>query len=231
MVKGLLLFSRANTPANQPLKVNNKKVKPSIPEYIMKKIKTGIYGGSFNPIHNGHIAIARKMIELAGLDEVWLMVSPQNPLKHSADLLDEQLRLDMTRIALEPYPQLKACDYEFHLPRPSYMWHTLQSLTRDYPEREFTLLIGADNWAVFDRWYHADDIIAHYPIAIYPRTGYPIDTARLPQTVKIFDTGLYDVSSTLVRQYINEGKDITRLIPSEITALAQQYYKCDAKGK
>ena len=74
----------------------------------MNKIKTGIYGGSFNPIHNGHIAIARKMIELAGLDEVWLMVSPQNPLKHSADLLDEQLRLDMTRIALEPYPQLKA---------------------------------------------------------------------------------------------------------------------------
>ena len=114
----------------------------------MKKIKTGIYGGSFNPIHNGHIAIARKMIELAGLDEVWLMVSPQNPLKHSVDLLDEQLRLDMTRIALEPYPQLKACDYEFHLPRPSYMWHTLQSLTHDYPKREFTLLIAADNWAV-----------------------------------------------------------------------------------
>ena len=111
------------------------------------------------------------------------------------------------------------------------MWHTLQSLTHDYPEREFTLLIGADNWAVFDRWYHADDIIAHYPIAIYPRTGYPIDTDKLPQTVKVFDTGLYDVSSTLVRQYINEGKDITLLIPSEITALVQQYYKCDAKGK
>ena len=231
MVKGLLLFSRANTPANQPLKVNNKKVKPSISEYIMKKIKTGIYGGSFNPIHNGHIAIARKMIELAVLDEVWLMVSPQNPLKHSADLLDEQLRLDMTRIALEPYPQLKACDYEFHLPRPSYMWHTLQSLANDYPEREFTLLIGADNWAVFDRWYHADDIIAHYPIAIYPRTGYPIDTARLPETVKVFDTGLYDMSSTLVRQYISEGKDITSLIPNRITAMAQEYYKCDAKGK
>ena len=127
----------------------------------MNRIKTGIYGGSFNPIHNGHIAIARKMIELAGLDEVWLMVSPQNPLKHSADLLDEQLRLNMTRMALGPYPQLKACDYEFHLSRPSYMWHTLQSLSNDYPEREFTLLIGADHWAVFDRWYHADEIIAH----------------------------------------------------------------------
>ena len=225
------MFSRANTPANHPLKVYNIKIKPSIPEQTMNKIKTGIYGGSFNPIHNGHIAIARKMIELAGLDEVWLMVSPQNPLKHSADLLDEQLRFDMTRIALEPYPQLKACDYEFHLPRPSYMWHTLQSLANDYPEREFTLLIGADNWTVFDRWYHADDIIAHYPIAIYPRTGNPIDTTQLPETVKVFDTGLYDMSSTLVRQYISEGKDITSLIPNRITAMAQEYYKCDAKGE
>ena len=160
------------------------------------------------------------MIELAGLDEVWLMVSPQNPMKHSADMLDQQIRIDITRIAREPY-----------LPRPSYMWHTLQSLANDYPEREFTLLIGADNWTVFDRWYHADDIIAHYPIAIYPRTGNPIDTTQLPETVKVFDTGLYDMSSTLVRQYISEGKDITSLIPNRITAMAQEYYKCDAKGK
>ena len=191
----------------------------------MNKIKTGIYGGSFNPIHNGHIAIARKMIELAGLDEVWLMVSPQNPLKHSADLLDEQLRFDMTRIALEPYPQLKACDYEFHLPRPSYMWHTLQSLANDYPEREFTLLIGADNWAVFDRWYHADDIIAHYPIRIYPRRGYDIDTASLPPTVKLVDTGLYDVSSTQVRDIIRRGEDPSPLIPPCIAAQAIEVYQ------
>ena len=191
----------------------------------MNKIKTGIYGGSFNPIHNGHIAIARKMIELAGLDEVWLMVSPQNPLKHSADLLDEQLRLDMTRMALQPYPQLKACDYEFHLPRPSYMWHTLQSLTHDFPEREFTLLIGADNWAVFDRWYHADDIIANYPIRIYPRRGYDIDTASLPPTVKLVDTGLYDVSSTQVRDMIRRGEDPSPLIPPCIAAQAIEVYQ------
>ena len=84
---------------------------------------------------------------------------------------------------------------------------------------------------MFDRWYHADDIIAHYPIAIYPRTGNPIDTTQLPETVKVFDTGLYDISSTLVRQYISEGKDITSLIPNRITAMAQEYYKCDAKGE
>ena len=188
-------------------------------------IKTGIYGGSFNPIHNGHIAIASKMTELAGLDEVWLMVSPQNPLKQSSGLLDEQLRLDMTRTALMPYPKLKACDYEFHLPRPSYMWHTLQSLSHDYPDRCFTLLIGADNWAVFDRWYHADDIIAHYPIAIYPRTGYPIDPSTLPPTVRLVDTGLYDVSSTQVRELIAEGKDIAELIPESIAQQAIENYK------
>ena len=191
----------------------------------MKKIKTGIYGGSFNPIHNGHIAIARKMIELAGLDEVWLMVSPQNPLKHSADLLDEQLRLDMTRIALEPYPQLKACDYEFHLPRPSYMWHTLQSLANDYPEREFTLLIGADNWAVFDRWYHADDIIAHYPIVIYPRQGSTVDSSTLPPTVRLVDTPLYNISSTEVREDVRAGRDISAKVPSSIVDDVMRFYK------
>ena len=190
----------------------------------MRKIKTGIYGGSFNPIHNGHIAIARKMIELAGLDEIWLMVSPQNPLKPAAGLLDEQLRLDMTRRALEPYPALKACDYEFHMPRPSYMWNTLQALSASYPDREFTLLIGADNWAVFDRWYHAADIIAHYPIAIYPRTGSPVNAGTLPPTVRIVDTGLYNISSTEVRQAIRNGRSTAGMIPDGIADMARRYY-------
>lgn len=191
----------------------------------MQKIRTGIYGGSFNPIHNGHIAIANSMAELASLDEVWLVVSPQNPLKQSADLLADRLRLDMTRLALTPYPKLKACDYEFGLPRPSYMWHTLQSMSRDFPEREFTLLIGADNWAVFDRWFHADDIIANYPIAIYPRTGSPIDAASLPEGVRLYDTGLHDISSTEVRERIRSGEAVSGMIPDSIVALAEKYYK------
>ena len=191
----------------------------------MQKIRTGIYGGSFNPIHNGHIAIANSMAELASLDEVWLVVSPQNPLKQSADLLADRLRLDMTRLALTPYPKLKACDYEFGLPRPSYMWHTLQSMSRDFPEHEFTLLIGADNWAVFDRWFHADDIIANYPIAIYPRTGSPIDAASLPEGVRLYDTGRHDISSTEVRERIRSGEDVSGMIPDSIVALAEKYYK------
>lgn len=190
---------------------------------MTNKIRTGIYGGSFNPIHNGHIAIARAMLDCDAVDEVWLMVSPQNPLKQSADLLDEQLRLDMTQRATADIPCVTACDYEFHMPRPSYMWHTLQSLSRDYPDREFTLLIGADNWQVFDRWYHADDIIAHYPIRIYPRRGYDIEASTLPHNVKLVDTGLYDVSSTMVRERIRRGEDVSQLIPASIIEMAKVY--------
>lgn len=193
----------------------------------MDKIKTGIYGGSFNPIHNGHIAIARKMTELAGLDEVWLVVSPQNPLKERGDLLNDRLRLEMTRMALVPYPKLKASDFEFALPRPSYMWNTLQALFAAHPDREFTLLIGADNWEVFSRWYHYEDIIAHYPIAIYPRTGSDIDVTTLPPTVRLFNTGLYDISSTLVRNTIKAGGDISSLVPKEIVRMAEECYGKD----
>lgn len=190
----------------------------------MSKIRTGIYGGSFNPIHNGHIAIARAMTTRAGLDEVWLVVSPQNPLKPAGSLLADEKRLLMAQTAVSAIPGVTATDYEFRLPRPSYMWNTLQSLSRDFPERDFTLLIGADNWAVFHRWYRADDIIAHYPIAIYPRTGYPIDTASLPPNVKLIDTGLYDISSTQVRELIARGGDITGLVPDSVVPLATQFY-------
>ena len=191
----------------------------------MQKIKTGIYGGSFNPIHNGHIAIAKRMLELAGLDEIWLIVSPQNPLKTAGSLLDDRLRLAMTQRALAPYPQLTASDYEFRLPRPSYMWNTLQHLSHDYPDREFCLLIGADNWLVFDRWYHAYDLIAHYPIRIYPRRCSDIAPASPPPTVKLVDTGLYDVSSTEVRNIIRRGEDPSPLIPPCIAAQAIEVYQ------
>ena len=186
-------------------------------------IRTGIYGGSFNPIHNGHIAIAKAMLSLGAIDEVWLMVSPQNPLKQAADLLDDNLRLDMTRHAVEGIKGIKVSDYEFRLPRPSYMWNTLQHLSHDYPDRQFYLLIGADNWQVFDRWYHANDIISHYPIRIYPRRGYDIEASTLPHNVELVDTGLYDMSSTMVRERIQRGEDVSQLIPASIIEMAKVY--------
>lgn len=191
----------------------------------MPKIRIGIYGGSFNPIHLGHIAIARHMIARGYVDEVWFMVSPQNPLKAQSELLDDSLRLEMARRALSGEDErMKACDYEFSLPRPSYTWHTLQALTCDYPDREFTLLIGGDNWCRFNRWYHAGDILAHHHIIIYPRTDSDIDAATLPQGVTLTDTPLHNISSTEVRNILRSGGNVSGMIPENIIPLARKYY-------
>lgn len=181
-----------------------------------RKIKTGIYGGSFNPIHNGHIALARHLLQEAELDEIWFVVSPQNPFKVQQQLLADDKRLLLVRKALAPYPQLVASDFEFSLPRPSYMWHTLQSMSAQWPDRELHLIIGADNWLCFDRWYHADDIRSTYPIIIYPRQGYDIVPSALPQGVRLVNTPLYNVSSTEIRADVAAGRDISSKVPSTI---------------
>lgn len=184
----------------------------------------GIYGGSFNPIHNGHIQLAKHILQLAKLDEIWMMVSPQNPLKPQHDLLNDQLRLQMVQAALQNEPHLIACDYEFYLPKPSYTWNTLQSLSKQYPEILFSLIIGADNWHVFNRWAHYKDILQQYEIIIYPRQNYPIIAKTLPPYVQLVDTPLYNISSTEIRNRIQQGKKIEHLIPTEILADALKYY-------
>lgn len=191
------------------------------------KRKVGVLGGSFNPVHVGHITLAKSLQEQAELDEVWFMVSPQNPFKAQAtDLLADDLRLTLVREALKDESFLKACDYEFHLPRPSYTWHTLQAMSQDYPDIEFTLLIGGDNWAAFDKWYHYEDILKHYSIVVYPREGSNIDMHDLPSNVKIVKTPLLKVSSTEIRTLITEGKSVHGLVPQNIEGiiLQPQYY-------
>lgn len=186
----------------------------------------GIFGGSFNPVHTGHIALAKSLGEKAGLDEVWLMVSPQNPFKKEAtDLLDDLSRLEMVREAVRDEERLKASDYEFRLPKPSYTWHTLQALIHDYPGTEFTLLIGGDNWAAFDKWYCHEQILSTCPIVVYPRQGSPVDTTHLPPGVTVVDTPLLNISSTEIRQRIREGKTIQGMVPECIEQLAINKYK------
>ena len=189
----------------------------------MQKKKVGIFGGSFNPIHTGHIALAKSLCQQAGLDEVWLMVSPMNPFKKEAtDLLTDKLRLEMAEQAIADEPKLKACDYEFHMPKPSYTWHTLQALSQDFPHVSFTLLIGGGNWASFDKWFHHEDILNHYPIVVYPRKG--CDIGKVPSGVTIVETPLLNISSTEIRQRIKEGKSIHGMVPDCIEPLAMQYY-------
>ncbi len=179
----------------------------------MKNI--GIFGGSFNPIHLGHISLAKEILCRANLDEVWLMVSPQNPLKRdSSDLLDDQLRLQMAQKALEGVEGVKACDYEFHLPKPSYTWNTLQHLTKDYPDYTFILLIGGDNWAHFERWRHWQDILRHHDVIVYPRDQY-LGTIEVP---------LLDISSTEIRQKVRAGESIEGLVPDSIVSEVIKYY-------
>ena len=179
----------------------------------MKKI--GIFGGSFNPIHCGHIALAQAVQKQCGMDEVWLMVSPQNPLKQQADLLDDNLRLELAQKALEGVEGVCASDYEFHLPKPSYTWNTLHQLSEDYPDCEFFLLIGGDNWAHFERWRQWKDILRNYDVIVYPRDEYP----------GTIDVPLLDVSSTEIRQKVRVGECISGLVPETIEKLVQTYYQ------
>ena len=188
----------------------------------MKQV--GIYGGSFNPIHNGHVQLAKHILRLSTLDEIWFMVSPQNPLKPQNELLDDHLRLEMTHTALQKEPKLIACDTEFHLSKPSYTWSTLRHLSTEHPETSFTLIIGADNWLVFNQWAHHEDILRNYEIIIYPRLNAPINKQSLPHNVHLLDTPLYNISSTEVRRRIQQGEDVNQLIPPEIIPLATRYY-------
>lgn len=179
-------------------------------------MKIGLFGGSFNPIHNAHVALARTICEQARLDEIWFLVSPQNPLKQSSALLDEQLRLKMVELALRNEPKLKPSDYEFHLPRPSYTWNTLQNLKADFPQHTFYIIIGGDNWITFPRWRNHDDILREYPIIIYPREDSDIDAGNLPANVTLVNTPKINITSTMLREMIRSKQKIRTFIDTKV---------------
>lgn len=164
----------------------------------LRKARIGLFGGSFNPIHNGHIAIGRWMLEHKHLDEVWFLVSPQNPLKVRRSCPSAEERFSIVAQALENEPRLVACDYELHLPKPSYTWNTLKHLSEDYPQNDFILLMGGDNWKRFERWWHWKDIIWQYETGIFPRNG------EIP------------VSSTMIREMLAKGEDISPYVPKAV---------------
>ncbi len=171
-------------------------------------MKIGIYGGSFNPIHFGHIGLAKWVAENTDLDEVWLMVSPNNPLKDKSILADEQERLEKAREAMrQEGKRIVVSDFEFHLPRPTYTANTLRALAKEYPEHEFTLIIGEDNLHIFDQWREYQYILDNYRVFVYPRKakGEKIEARgeRLEEKGRvIFLTGApyFDISSTELRK-------------------------------
>lgn len=177
---------------------------------------TGIFGGSFNPIHNGHIAIANAACRSGMIDELWLMVSPQNPLKRNCELMDDEFRLHLAQIATREYSNIHVSDFEFHLPRPSYTYNTLERLRENYPERQFVIVIGADNWVNFSQWYKAKYLLTHYNFIIYPRKGYTISHKTLPSNVYYLDMPLHNISSTEIRKRIKENKNLSGLVNSDV---------------
>ena len=163
--------------------------------------KTVIFGGSFDPIHVGHLALAREVCALGLASEVWFMVSPQNPHKQGHVMTDENLRLKMVQLAIGNNPEFKACDFEFALPRPSYTIKTLEALECRYPQREFRLLIGADNWEKFDRWYKGDEILERYGVRVNFSVFECMLTPLQLKTIKSSIMPLLDVRSDSVVYY------------------------------
>lgn len=151
----------------------------------------GIYGGSFNPIHYGHTGLAKWIVEHTDIDCVWLMVSPNNPLKDSSILADERTRLHDAQQAVKDIEGVEVSDFEFALPKPTYTANTLRELSKAYPQHHFTLIIGEDNWAIRDKWREWDWIEANYPILVYPREGFHSGIA--------LDAPLFPISSTQIR--------------------------------
>lgn len=177
----------------------------------MKRI--GILGGSYNPIHVGHIQLAEHLLHVLSFDEVWLLVSPHNPLKPANNLLPDAIRYQWVTKSIEGISGLVASDFEFALSQPSYTYNTLIQLTVTYPQNEFTLLIGTDNWQVFHKWFRAEDIINNYQIAIYPRPGSNAIATPLPPNVQVIDAPLIDISSTMIRNKIRNNEDISAFVP------------------
>lgn len=168
--------------------------------------KIAIYPGSFNPIHTGHLRLAREVLDMHLADELWMLVSPHNPLKINTELIDEQDRLAMTRLAIADEKGIVASDFEFSLPRPSFTIDTLSAILSKHPGYQFILLIGSDNALVFDQWKDYRSILQLIDVYVYPRTGFPVDDALLRfSEMKRLPTRVYDISSTQLREWIRSG--------------------------
>ena len=181
--------------------------------------KIGLMGGSYNPIHKGHVGLAKTIRQKLVLDEVWLMLSPMNPLKRNdTELIEDVQRLTMARLALEGEPGIVVSDAEMTLPRPNYTVRTLAYLKERNPDCVFSIIIGSDNLAVFDHWKDADEIMRKYEVIVYPRPGYDIKPLRekYPKVNYVEDVSEYPISSTEIRRRIRAGEEVSEWLDASV---------------
>ncbi|MDE6854302.1 MAG: nicotinate-nucleotide adenylyltransferase [Muribaculaceae bacterium] len=175
----------------------------------------GILGGSFNPVHIGHMMVASYLVEWGYADKVWLTLSPLNPLKEGSELLPDIKRLQMLSIAAKGAEKIDICDIELTMPRPSYTINTLDLLAERFPDTRFKLVIGSDNWRIFDQWREPQRILDDYGVLVYVRPGYPV-TDDGTAGMEIVHAPMADLSSTMVREAIAKGRDMNYFLPAGV---------------
>jgi nicotinate-nucleotide adenylyltransferase len=186
----------------------------------------GLYFGSFNPIHMGHLIIANHIVEHSQLDKIWFVLSPHNPLKESHTLLNEYDRLHLVELAIKDNNRFRASNIEFSLPKPSYTIDTLTYLREKFPLEKFTVIMGSDSFQNLPRWKNYEQLIAQYPIIVYRRPGFEVD-AQQPSNITVLSAPLLEISSTHIRSMIKEGKSIRYLVPDAVVAYIKdnKYYQ------
>jgi nicotinate-nucleotide adenylyltransferase len=189
-------------------------------------MRIGLYFGSFNPIHSGHLIIANHILNETGLEKIWFIVSPQNPFKTSATLLNEYDRLHLLKLATGEDPRIKISNIEFALPKPSYTSTTLSHLQDRYPEHEFSIIMGSDSFQNLHKWKNFEFIAKNYSIYIYQRAGFQIDN-HVKARLIIVNAPLLQISATQIRQLIKEGKSIRYMVPEKVREEIEKghYYK------
>ncbi|MBQ2188812.1 MAG: nicotinate-nucleotide adenylyltransferase [Bacteroidales bacterium] len=180
------------------------------------KEKVGLFFGSFNPIHNGHLMLANYLAEYGGLDEIWFVVSPQNPFKDKKSLLADRHRLYMVEMAINGDERFQVCDIEFYMPQPSYTIDTLTRLQERHPNTDFYLICGMDNIESFKKWKNYEAILQYHHLMVYPRKGYSSNELVEHPSVTVVEAPEIEVSSTFIRNAIGEGKDVRYFVPKEV---------------
>jgi nicotinate-nucleotide adenylyltransferase len=190
-------------------------------------MKIGLYFGSFNPIHHGHLIIANHIVQNTDIEQGWFIVSPQNPLKSSAGLLNEYHRLYLIKIAIEGEKNLRALDIEFGLPKPSYTSNTLAHLHEKYPENEFSIIMGSDSFQNITRWKNYEFILKNYPVYIYKRPDHEITQSFPEASIIHVHAPLLEISATHIRESIKNGRSIRYLVPEKVQEEIEKghYYK------